>query len=320
MVPARACAPRHARPHATIAACPSRTPRTAVAAHAHACAARGVRGGVAMRASGASMLALPDVTLACVETRRVPLAIEAMRRCTASIAFADALLLTTQEVVPPAPLRRIAIAPLADVRAYSAFMLDGLHAHVATGHVLVAQWDGFVLDAGRWDEAFLEFDYIGAPWPDGTVGNGGFSLRSRRLLEALRSLRRDDPHPEDACICVAQRAALERRHGIRFAPLELARRFAFERVEPDAPTFGVHGLFNFDLAMGDAELAAYIDRCDDALVFSVHARRLMRNCMRSGRRQAARAIMARRMRGPVAMRLDALKLAVTARLGRRRIT
>ena len=33
---------------------------------------------------------------------------------------------------------------------------------------------------------FLEYDYVGAPWPNGQVGNGGFSLRKRsKMLEII---------------------------------------------------------------------------------------------------------------------------------------
>ena len=36
---------------------------------------------------------------------------------------------------------------------------------VRTSHYLSIQADGWVLDASRWTDEFLEYDYIGAPWP-----------------------------------------------------------------------------------------------------------------------------------------------------------
>jgi hypothetical protein len=78
--------------------------------------------------------------------------------------------------------------------------------------VLVAQWDGFVWQHRMWDPAFLDYDYIGAPWPahltrgeqhrNHRVGNGGFSLRSRKLQQFLA----EDPRVEvtdneDVVIC-----------------------------------------------------------------------------------------------------------------------
>lgn len=266
-------------------------------------------------------LSLPDVTLLCVETRRTALARIAMDRCLGNIEFGDAVMLTSHPCDVGLDIRVECIDAFIDIDGYSRFMVHDLHRHITTSHVLVVQWDGFVVDATRWREQFLAFDYIGAPWPDGRVGNGGFSLRSRRLLEALADLRIEHCHPEDACICIDHRESLERNHGIHFAPIEVAREFAFERVEPNQPTFGMHAFFNFDRVFGDAELAEYIDACDDALLFSIPARRLLRNCYRSGLTLAAGALHARRMRGPWSMRADALKLLAMAALGtRRRIT
>src|SRR5204863_2475838 len=128
------------------------------------------------------------------------------------------------EVVP--------IPKIISASAYSTFMLGGLVEYVRTDHCLVVQWDGFVLDTEQWDPAFLDHDYIGAPWPqfsDGhDVGNGGFSLRSRRLLEACTALPFDGEVAEDVLICRLYRGELEER-GFRFAPEPLARRFSFER-------------------------------------------------------------------------------------------
>jgi hypothetical protein len=120
--------------------------------------------------------------------------------------------------------------------------------------VLVVQWDGFILDASCWQDRFLEFDYIGATWPqfrdEHDVGNGGFSLRSRRLLEACRDPFISSAGIEDVTICRTYRAWLEREHGIRFAPREIAESFAYEREPPQGPTFGFHGVFNMIPVLG----------------------------------------------------------------------
>ena len=130
---------------------------------------------------------------------------------------------------------------------YSRFMLRELAGHIETPHVLCIQWDGFVLDGARWSPAFLDYDYIGAPWPhfrDGhNVGNGGFSLRSRRLLEACASLPFDGTAAEDIVISRLCRPLLESQ-GMRFAPERLAREFAYERTKTTGHEFGFHGAFN----------------------------------------------------------------------------
>jgi hypothetical protein len=84
--------------------------------------------------------------------------------------------------------------------------------------VLLVQWDGYVCNPDAWDPAFLDCDYIGAKWfwhnDAMRVGNGGFSLRSRRLLEALQDPRIALSVVEDETICRTFRPLLERDYGI----------------------------------------------------------------------------------------------------------
>ena len=127
--------------------------------------------------------------------------------------------------------------------------------------MLVIQWDSFILHPELWADDFLQYDYIGAVWPhhlDTPVGNGGFSLRSVKLLEALESPAITKSHPEDFCICVDNKITLENQFGIRFAPTNLAEQFAVERSAWH-PAFGFHGLFNFSRVLADAELEQFLD-------------------------------------------------------------
>lgn len=120
---------------------------------------------------------------------------------------------------------------------------------VKQSHLLFLQYDGWIVDGGKWQPSWLNYDYIGAPWPWHStlrVGNGGFSLRSRRLMQHLSLHRERCPlqlgQPEDDILCRQYRAKLE-VEGFRWAPDHIARDFAFEREAP-RPTFGFHGLFN----------------------------------------------------------------------------
>jgi hypothetical protein len=130
---------------------------------------------------------------------------------------------------------------------YSRFMLRDLAQRISTTHALCVQWDGFVVNGSAWDPRFLDYDYIGAPWPhfrdEHNVGNGGFSLRSRRLLEACRDLPFDGVQSEDIVIARLCRPKLEEQ-GIRFAPESVARRFAYERFSHTGREFGFHGAYN----------------------------------------------------------------------------
>jgi Protein of unknown function (DUF5672) len=125
------------------------------------------------------------------------------------------------------------------------------------------------------------------------VGNGGFSLRSRKLLLALQSLQPDPSEPEDMAICVTLRPRLEREFGIRFAPLEVAQRFAIE-YGPHRPAFGFHGMLNFAHALSSSELNGWLDQAPLDLLCSQHARKLVKHLMQNGRSQAALDLLRRR--------------------------
>jgi len=110
-----------------------------------------------------------------------------------------------------------------------------------------------VLDAARWRPDFLDYDYIGASWPqfaDGyDVGNGGFSLRSRRLMQLCRDPAFQPFHPEDVAIARINRDWLERQ-GMRFASRALADCFAAERAGDVTASFGYHGAWLMPQAVG----------------------------------------------------------------------
>jgi hypothetical protein len=203
-------------------------------------------------------LSLPQVTLCAATSVNVTATIMALERCRAACRFARVLLFTDRKVPNlQAGIEVVAIAPLRSARDYSHFVLHRMVEWIDTSHCLIAQWDGFVLNAGAWDPAFLDHDYIGAPWPqfdDGyTVGNGGFSLRSKRLMEACNALQfADSGGAEDVVLARENRAWLEQAQGLSFADEMLAARFSFERSGGDRPTFGFHGAFNLPRVLGVA--------------------------------------------------------------------
>lgn len=199
-------------------------------------------------------LSLPQVTLCAASSVNVAATVRALEACLAQIDFFACKLFTDAQVYPALPaIEVMPIARLDSSPAYSQFILRQMVDHVETSHCLVVQWDGHVLDAGRWRAEFLDYDYIGARWPqfdDGQdVGNGGFSLRSRRLMEACRQPGFKDDKAEDMAIGRTNRAWLEGK-GMRFAPGVVADLFAAERAGDLTVSFGYHGVFNMPRAIG----------------------------------------------------------------------
>jgi hypothetical protein len=139
------------------------------------------------------------------------------------------------------------IEPLRSIGAYNRLVLHRLARDLVASHALVIQYDGFVLDGTEFSPHFWHYDYIGAPWPhlpDSPVGNGGFSWRSRRLVQAVAALPYEDERvAEDLFICRLCRPVLEQQ-GLRFAPPALAAHFSVESVPVPYPTFGFHGVFH----------------------------------------------------------------------------
>lgn len=174
----------------------------------------------------------------------------------------------------PAHIRHIPTAPFGYLE-YNLFVLYALEQLIETDFCLVVQQDGFVLDGKNWRNDYFNYDYIGAPIPQFAKvrnnkivelesnsqylspcqdneqlfipQNGGFSLRSKRLLSAPRRLGLDMPihapnyfrnlpikltwhrytHNEDLLISTAFRTSLE-ADGLNFAPLEIAVNFSTE--------------------------------------------------------------------------------------------
>ena len=249
------------------------------------------------------MLHLPQVTLCCIDTANHALALAAMSRSMAGVQFGRSMFLTdvpAHDVPLPEGLELVQIAPLSSREDYSQFVLKSLRGYLATSHVLLVQWDGFVVNPQAWTDEFLACDYLGAKWfwyNDGMrVGNGGFSLRSRRLLDALADPRIALQGAEDETIGRVHRPLLEREHGIRFGSEALADRFAFEAAYPIGKPFGFHGLFNFCRVLPSSEIARLAVTFSDTIATSPQLLQLMRNCAALGQWDATRAIAERILR------------------------
>lgn len=199
-------------------------------------------------------LALPQVTVCAVTSVNVAATLHALKESLARIKVAAALLFTDKTVVPDHPgITVVPIEPILSAQAYSDFLLTCLVDHIDTSHCLIVQWDGHVIDAARWRPDFLDYDYIGARWPqfaDGhDVGNGGFSLRSRRLMALCRDPAFRAFHPEDVAIGRENRPWLEGQ-GMRFAPPAIADLFSAERAGDVATSFGYHGAWLMPRVLG----------------------------------------------------------------------
>lgn len=169
---------------------------------------------------------------------------------------------------------------------YSSIALEDLDEIIATDHFLIFQWDGFPIHPENWQDEFLSYDYIGSP--DGSwVGNGGFSLRSKKLLRAIKRLgiKVDKSNPfiqtEDILICHHYRPQLE-NVGIKFAPASVAEKFSFDALPYKKPVFGFHGPGNFPLILQEAQLIKLLDDIIERIPNPPIMKKFIANCLSQG--------------------------------------
>jgi len=212
---------------------------------------------------------LDNITLIAVGSTRVSESVRALEYSMRNIQFPTVKIVTHEKPINlPSSINFESCQKLNSSKEYSHYIIYDLHKHIDTDHCLLVQWDGFILNPNKWEDEFLNWDYIGAPWPIREnayidpfnnhirVGNGGFTLRSKKLLEIPQHVEipfevnkgtfykhmNAGSYNEDGNICVHNRHLFE-ESGARFAPVDVAVRFSQELPVPeskDVTPFGFH--------------------------------------------------------------------------------
>lgn len=184
------------------------------------------------------------------------------------------------------PYTHIQIDKTVGLKDYCNFCIKDLNSYIDTDFVLVVQQDGFACKSIHWDDKFYDYDYIGAPfhidqhnltrpkkllnmkhkkrfW---VAGNGGFSLRSKKLLEILQHDKKInlqsnnnqvDWVSEDVLICHYYRDYLKEKYKIKFAPLKYCLNFSMESLNTEGLSYGFHGYYNIPYFLSQAECLQY---------------------------------------------------------------
>ena len=208
-------------------------------------------------------LILPNVTLLAVTSTEIEETQISMRISLHNIEFgAVKFLCSSRPKKEYSDIEYVKI-PSIDNTEYNKLIFQDLHKYFDTSHCLIVQSDSFVINCELWEDEFLKFDYIGAPWSDkiqvnpdlilnlkeNTVGNGGFSLRSHKLAKITSKIDYNSlKFPlkgEDIIICHYLYKKMI-NCGVNFAPPELAAKFSMENVnhlhgQDVNSVFGFHG-------------------------------------------------------------------------------
>lgn len=201
-------------------------------------------------------LFLKDITLVGIDCLDIDRLIFAAEICRKHIEFESVKLFTSLSSDNEFIVR---INSITNREEYSYFVMKELSKFIETKYILIIQWDGFILNPFNWNDDFLNFDYIGAPWwynDEFNVGNGGFSLRSKRLMEALSADNTiEEHHPEDHVICRVLGENLKKQ-GFKFADEKTAIEFSVENQVWDQQ-FGFH---NTNIAKWDIHQFAHPEK------------------------------------------------------------
>ena len=176
--------------------------------------------------------------------------LKALNYCNNLFSFNNTILFSNQNF--QTDINQVNISSLNSIKEYNNFVLS-LNRYIESDFVLIIQDDGHIVNPKMWLDEYLEYDYIGAPWPNSRkwksrfkkkynkqtadqitknidknqVGNGGFSLRSKKFLEYSSSFADCNDIDEDIFLCIYN-YEVARDFGINFAPFSTAKNFSYE--------------------------------------------------------------------------------------------
>ncbi len=209
---------------------------------------------------------LPDVTLLAASSIEIDHTQDSLKISSYEIEFGAIKLLSSERPKIHFPeIQYIEIPKIEKIDDYNKIMINDLWKYFDTSHCLIVQSDSFVVNPDEWTNEFLNYDYIGAPWTKkirpkedleidlkkNRVGNGGFSLRSNKLVKFTKEIDYFNLNfpslTEDVLICHYLYDDLIKKD-IKFAPIEIASKFSLEHPETNKEfgnnnenVFGFHG-------------------------------------------------------------------------------
>lgn len=203
---------------------------------------------------------LPDVTLLAISSIMIPETIQAMQVSMENLKFADAKFISHEEPEGlPKTIKYEYCPKINSSGDFDVYAFEELGKHIESSHMLMVQYHAFVLRPWMWDNDWLKYDFIGAPWYESPwfvslttgemirVGNGGFSLRSKKLLDLPKKLGvhtiSDRGYTNDDGLINNHYRELFKANGIVYPDVYVAARFSHENDVPEnkgVQTFGFH--------------------------------------------------------------------------------
>jgi len=182
------------------------------------------------------MLQLPRVTLIALGTKNIEGMYNALEQSSKGITWGAVKLITHIQCN--------------SIDEWNHAIIFDLRKFVDTDFCMLVHPDGFVVNPESWKPEFLNYDYIGAPWPlptddysyrtpDGEivrVGNS-VSIRSKEMLHLPYQLevtwRSYFGNTNEDGFLTCHNRRLFQHYGARYAPIEMAKYFSREMDIPE---------------------------------------------------------------------------------------
>jgi len=195
-------------------------------------------------------LNLPNITLLVLHMTGKPFPISGLEECIKHADFGDIRVLTSDKNFYHPEINAKIIPPIRTMDEYSLFFIKDFWRTFDTDFCLTAHPDGFIVNPECWTNEFLNYDYIGSPWNlqgsrfrdklgHPAVGNGGFSLRSKKICRYVSENYlvindNEDKYYSNCLDC-------DKPDHIKYPPVNLALQFAQETLlDKNIRPFGFH--------------------------------------------------------------------------------
>jgi hypothetical protein len=206
------------------------------------------------------MIKLKNISLIAIGSTKIKQTHLAIKRCCRLAEFSSVYFLTDSNATHK-DITYIKIPKINNKLEYQSFIVKDFPKYIIPllsskeSHILVINWDGFIVNPNAWKEYFLDFDYIGAPWIKeaspilaGYCGNGGFCLKSKKFLTTQKSIEEFKNYTptisnyEDVILSFTYRKKFERL-GCKYAPIGVGFEFSTEHGNYyKNKSFGFHSL------------------------------------------------------------------------------
>ncbi len=197
------------------------------------------------------MIQLPQVTLIAVSTTGVVSAQRALEYSCQGIQFGAVKLVSPERPDGcPQYIQHDRIDPFKSIDDWNHYVVYWLWQHFTTDYCLLIHGDSAIIHPNKWQDKFLDYDYIGSPWshecalaiqggrdqPYSRVGNS-VGIRSRKLCRLPQakdlSWRRFNADSNEDTFITAHAWEFFAMHGCTKAPLEVAIEFGREEEFPE---------------------------------------------------------------------------------------